>query len=194
MADRTLLVDDERLEAAEAAEAVRLWWVPVLGGILSILYAFIVLSFTIKTVWAITLFAGIGWIMIGMAELGASSVVRRGRIWHLLAGVVIIVGGVLALAWPDVTFLVLARLAAWVLLLIGVVAIVDALEQRQERMDGWWMTLVIGVAEVLVALWAVRYPGRSIVLLVLWVGVAALGRGLDLLLAGFALRSLRRAP
>lgn len=191
MAERSLLTEDERLVTAEAA---RLWWVPVVGGVLAILYAFVVLSFTIETVWAITLFAGIGWIMIGVAELGASTVVGRGRIWHLVAGVVIIAGGVLALAWPDVTFLVLARLAGWVLLLIGVVAIVDALDQRHERIEGWWMTLVIGVAEVLIALWAVRYPGRSIVLLVLWVGVAALGRGLNLLLAGFALRSLRRAP
>jgi uncharacterized membrane protein HdeD (DUF308 family) len=125
-------------------------------------------------------------------EIGASLMMeRRHRVWHLIVGLVLIGGGIVALAWPSETFLVLARVAGWVLLIVGITTIMEAFAQRHLGIDGWWLPLVIGVASVLIAMWAVRYPGRSIALLVLWVGITALARGIELIVVGFNIRSLR---
>jgi len=92
------------------------------------------------------------------------------------------------LAWPHATFAVLVRVVAWVLLLRGVIDFVRAMEERHADIKGWWLTAVAGIVAVGIALWAIRYVGRSIVLLVLWIGIALLMRGMALIMSGFNLR------
>jgi uncharacterized membrane protein HdeD (DUF308 family) len=157
-----------------------------------ICYAFIVLSFTITTVWAVALGLGIGLILAGMGQIAYASMLSSGR-WVLgILGAVDIALGIVAFAWPGATFLVLARLVGWVLLFRGVSDLVRALEERRVGLSDWWMLAALGALNIAVAFWAVRYVGNSIVLLVLWIGIALLTRGIAAITAGFALRSLRR--
>jgi uncharacterized membrane protein HdeD (DUF308 family) len=93
------------------------------------------------------------------------------------------------MAWRDIPGL--ARLVGWVLLFRGVVDIVRALEERRIGLSDWWILGLLGVVNIGVAFWAVRYVGSSIVVLVLWIGIALLMRGIAAIAAGFALRSLR---
>ena len=55
----------------------------------------------------------------------------------------------------------------------------------------WGLTLALGIVEVVVGVWAIGYPGRSAWLLVLWVGVAALTRGITEIVLAFKLRGTR---
>ena len=43
-----------------------------------------------------------------------------------------------------------------------------------------------------IAFWAIGYPGRSIVLLVIWVGATALAKGFAQIVRGFALHGLEK--
>jgi uncharacterized membrane protein HdeD (DUF308 family) len=45
--------------------------------------------------------------------------------------------------------------------------------------------MLAGLASIAVAFWAIRYVGRSTVILVLWVGIALLMRGIDFIMSGF---------
>jgi len=164
------------------------WWLPVVFGVLLILYSFVVLSFTIETVWAIAIGLGIGLILAGIAELMSTALMTSGRFWGYALGGLDVVLGILALAWPQATFFVLVRLVAWILLIHGVVDFVRSLEQRHARLREWWLTLLAGLASIAVAFWAIRYVGRSTVILVLWVGIALLMRGIDFIMTGFNLR------
>lgn len=167
------------------------WWIPVLGGIIAMLFGFLVLSFNYTTLWAVTIAAGIGFLLTGIADLAAAMGSKGSqRLLGLALGVLAIGAGIIAFAWPAATFVVIAKLVAWLLLLRGVFGIVGAFEYRHAGIELWWISLVIAVLEIGVAVWAVRYPGRSVVLLVLWIGISAISRGIALMTIGFTVRAV----
>ena len=59
----------------------------------------------------------------------------------------------------------------------------------KEDNELWWLQLILGVVEVLIGFWAVGYTGRSVALLVIWVGASALARGISSIVLGFGLHS-----
>jgi uncharacterized membrane protein HdeD (DUF308 family) len=179
---------DEAILEAES----RTWWIYLVTGALWIIFGFVVLSARseITTVWAVAVYAGILFFLFGVGEL-VSAFVAEGWKWlHALLAVAGIVAGVFAFAWPDHTFVTLAIVLAWFLLFDGTFQIVAALAGRRD-VEFWWMFLIMGVLEVLIAFWAIGYPGRSVVLLVIWVGATALAKGFTNIVRGFALHSFR---
>jgi uncharacterized membrane protein HdeD (DUF308 family) len=172
-------------------EVTKRWWLFLVTGVLWIIYAFVVLSFNIETVWAVAVLFGIGFIMGGIVELMVATVAEGWKWLHILFGIVAIIAGIMALIWPGQTFLVLAAIVGWYLMIDGIMAIVVAVATRGEN-DLWWLGLVLGIAEVLIGFWAVGYAGRSIVLLVVWVAAGALARGVTDLIAGFTLHGADR--
>ncbi|HKN44840.1 MAG TPA: DUF308 domain-containing protein, partial [Propionibacteriaceae bacterium] len=167
------------------------WWVPLLIGILWLIYAFIVLSFTYKTVWAVVIFAAVAFIFTGIGEFVLTTVLESWRWLHALAGVLCIVAGIVALVWPGQTFLVMAGIIGWFLLFRGTFNIVESLFIR-DYVEQWWLILITGILQVGIALWAVGYAGRSIAVLVVWVGAWALTEGIMNIWAAFRIRSVNR--
>jgi uncharacterized membrane protein HdeD (DUF308 family) len=167
------------------------WWIPLTIGILWLIYAFIVLSFTYRTIWAIAIFAGIAFIAAGTVEFVLAAVLDSWQWLHALAGVVCIAAGIVAFAWPDQTFLVLAAIIGWFLLFRGTFNIVESLLVK-DYVEQWWLILITGILQVGIALWAVGYAGRSIAVLVVWVGAWALTEGVMNIWAAFRLRSINR--
>jgi uncharacterized membrane protein HdeD (DUF308 family) len=52
---------------------------------------------------------------------------------------------------------------------------------------------VLGIVEILLGFWAAGDFGRKTILLLVWVGAAALIRGISQIIAAFAIRSFGRA-
>ena len=168
------------------------WWLFLVMGIGWLIFAWIVLSLDYTTVWAVAVWAGCGIIAAGLLQFAAGSVLEG--FWRWLAyglGVVGVVIGFLCLLWPGQTFLVLAALIGWYLMFKGVFDIVMGLASKDDY-DMWWLTLIIGVVEVLVGFWAIGYSGRSIALLVVWVAASALARGISDLFLAFQLKKLQQ--
>lgn len=173
-------------DANDLIEATRGWWVYLLGGVLWILFGWVVLSFDIDTVWTVAVFFGIGFIGGGVMEIFLSTLAPGWRWLHVLFGVIAIVAGVIALIWPGQTFLALAAIIGWYVLFAGIMDTATAFATRDDN-ELWWLQLVVGLAQVLIGFWAVGYAGRSIVLLVVWVGASALARGISSIFIGFGL-------
>jgi len=178
-------ISDDFMTAAKA------WWVFILAGVCWLVFAFVLLSFTITTVWTVAVFAGIGFLMGGVVELFVASQVDSWRWLHVVFGIFAIIAGVVAFVWPGETFLVLAAIFAWYLLFAGVLDIVIAFVSHDEHRY-WWLQLVLGIAEVMVGFWAVGYAGRSVVLLVIWLAAAAIARGIGNFALGFGLHKERK--
>ena len=169
------------------------WWLLLVTGIGWLIFAWIVLSFDFTTVWAVAVWAGVGIIAAGLLQFAAGSMLDG--FWKWLAyglGLAAIVVGFLCLVWPGQTFLVLAALIGWYLMFKGVFDIVIALATMDEY-DLWWLTLIVGIVELLVGFWAIGYTGRSIALIVVWVGAAALARGITDLFLAFQMKKLQAA-
>ena len=174
---------DELLEVSKG------WWLYLVAGVLWIIFGWVVLSFNFDTVWAIAVFFGFGFIVGGMMELFVAFQAPGWRWLHIVFGVIAIIAGILALVWPGQTFLVLAAIIGWYILFAGIIDIVTSISTKEEN-DMWWLQLVLGIVEVLIGFWAVGYAGRSITLLVIWVGASALARGISSIVLGFGLHSM----
>jgi uncharacterized membrane protein HdeD (DUF308 family) len=167
------------------------------AGIAWIVFAFFVLSFNFRTVWAIAVFFGIAFIVGGIMEFAVAAVAPGWKWLYILIGIVSIVAGLIALMWPGETFLVLSAIVGWLLLFYGIIDIVFAFSTR--RLEGlWWMQLISGIIMVFLGFWAISPDNatvstyRGAVLLVVWIGVTALFRGISDIIVGFRLRSAHR--
>ena len=164
------------------------WWIFLVTGIVWLLFGFLVLTWEAASVWTVAILASIVFIVGGLMELATAAMVQSWRWLHIVFGVVSIGAGIMALAWPDQTFVVLASILAWYLLITGVFEIIAAFMSRSID-DMWWLRLVIGLAQVLIGFWAVGYAGRAVALLVVWVAAGAIARGLSSLFVAFGLHN-----
>src|SRR5262249_38842176 len=106
--------------------------------------------------------------------------------------IVFIVGGVMSLLSPFQTFMVLASLIGIFLVIKGTIDFVVALIVRHV-LDLWWMTLIAGIIEIALGLWAMGYSGRSAALLLIWVGAGAIIRGITEIIAAFDVHKVSEA-
>jgi len=179
---------DDELTIDEAEGLTRGWWIFLVTGIVWLLFGFLVLTWEAASVWTVAILASIVFIVGGLMELATAAMVQSWRWLHVVFGVVSIGAGIMALAWPDQTFVVLASILAWYLLITGVFEIIAAFMSRSID-DMWWLRLVIGLAQVLIGFWAVGYAGRAVALLVVWVAAGAIARGLSSLFVAFGLHN-----
>ena len=172
--------------SADDLDAARHWWVFLVTGILWILFAWIELSFDYDTVWAVAVFFGFGMLAGGVMTIMVGLDATSWRWLHVTFGIIAILAGLIALIWPGQTFLVLAAIIGWYVMFAGILDLFTAFATKGEN-DLWWLQLLLGIAQVLIGFWAVGYSGRSITLLVIWVGATALARGISSLFLGFGL-------
>ena len=181
----------------DAKTLTRGWGWFLAAGIAWLVFAFFVLSFNYRTVWAVAVFFGIGFIIGGIMELAIAMVAPGWRWLHILFGIVAIIAGFMALIWPGQTLLVLGAIVGWLLLAYGIIDIVFAFMSRGID-DMWWLTLITGILAIIIGFWAISPDAstvanyRGVVLVVVWVGAAAILRGISDIIVGFRLHSARK--
>ena len=101
------------------------------------------------------------------------------RTWWVLAlhGAIALLFGIMALAWPGITLLVLVSLFAAFALLVGAVTVAGALKHRSMDL-GWWLMLLLGIVSLVVGVIAVYQPGATLFALVLLMAANALVTGI----------------
>jgi uncharacterized membrane protein HdeD (DUF308 family) len=176
-------------ELADYAEKVWGWY--LFGGIASILFGFIVLSFRFATILAVAIFIGVFFVGLGIVEIIGAFRGSRHKWAFLLAGLLSVVAGVLALVWPDVTLFILAIFIGWTLLFWGIADIVYSLMFRRE-MHYWWLMLIRGIVSVGVGVWALAHPGPTLEVLVVLVGIWSVLWGVLEVIAAFFMHHARK--
>lgn len=174
-------------EVAEAGiEVSSKWWIVLGMGILWVIYGFIVLNATARSVWAVALLFGFGFVVGGTLQLMVGFADTKLRWWNIIFGLIQVAAGIIAFSWPGATFLVMASIIGWYLLFDGMFNVFLAISTRHVS-DLWWLSLILATGEVVIGIWAVGNARASIALLLVWVGVAALTRGFMSIFASFAL-------
>lgn len=167
------------------------FWLLLCLGIGWVLLSFLLLNFTYRSVAALTILIGIVLFVAAASEIAEAFVAQGWKWLHAALGVLFILGGIAAFVYPGQTFGTLALIFAWYLLLKGTFDVVFSLMLHGAHL--WWMGLIAGLIEIAIAFWAIGYVGRSAALLVLWVGIGALIRGITTIVAAFQLRHMRGA-
>ena len=176
-----------------APEAARFWWLYLVAAGGWFLFAVIVFRFDWTTVSSISVLFGI--VMLAAAVMEAISVFTTAGWWRLAHGALAIafgVIGVVAFVHPGDTFAALAAVISFYFIFKGTFDLVVAVAGHGE-VELWWLRLAVGIAELLLGFWAAGYFGRSVVLLVVWIGATALTRGITDVLQAFALRKALHA-
>jgi uncharacterized membrane protein HdeD (DUF308 family) len=106
--------------------------------------------------------------------------------------VLFVIGGIWAFIHPLDAFWELAAILGFLLVLKGSFDIVAAVMTREVN-DIWWLGLVIGILEILLAFWvSQQYFAPRAAIILIWVGFAALFRGVGEIVTAFELRSVKK--
>jgi uncharacterized membrane protein HdeD (DUF308 family) len=176
------------------ADAARHWWMFLLTGIAWLVFALLLFQWDYTTVYAVSILFGVAAIFAGANEFGQVAVSTRG--WKIVHGIVCVLfvsAGIWAIVRPHTAFATLAALIGFFFLVKGVFDLTVAFITR-EIFDLWWLQLIIGILEIVLAFWVAGAFQRSVVLLVVYVGIVALSRGLTELFLAFKLKDLNRRP
>jgi uncharacterized membrane protein HdeD (DUF308 family) len=178
-----------REERAVAEGFASTWWLWLVAGIAWLLFGFIVLSLRPASITACVILISIGFFLGAITLLALAFVLVGGWRWlTIIGGVVAIAAGIVALAWPGPTLVVISVFVAWYLLIRGIFDVCIALTHTHVR--GWWMPLVAGIIGIALGAWAIGNPDRSVLLLVTIIGIWAIFKGAADLVASFEYRRL----
>jgi uncharacterized membrane protein HdeD (DUF308 family) len=184
---------DSMFEEREVLEeAAGRWWLFLLTGIAWLVFALIVFQWDYTTVAAISYLFGVVAIFAGVNEFLEITASTTGwKIVHGILGVLFVLVGIYALVHPYDTFATLAALVGLFLLFKGIFDVTVAFVTKDE-FDLWWLQLVAGLAQILLAFWVAGNFREKAILLVIYVGVVALMRGITELFFAFKLKGLQR--
>ena len=172
---------------ASREQAAGVWWFFLVIGCLWLVFALLVFRVDATTVHGISILTGIVCMAAAGLELLAAFA-QHGwwRIFRLLLALAFVVIGTLAFIHPQNTFRTLATIFAFYLLFSGVFTSAYAIVARGEL---WWLRLLVGMAEILLAFWAAGNFGHKAFLLIVWVGAGALIAGISQISYAFELRA-----
>ena len=180
------------LESAVGETARRLWWVWLVTGIAWIAVSLIILRFDVRSAAGVGVLAGVVFLVAGLQDLTLAFVLKGGWRWFSAAlGVILVAGGIVALANPLNTFLALAALVGWLLLFKGLFDVAVALADRS--VDLWWLRLVLGLVEIALAFVVSGHFVREAIFLIAFVGASALAKGITDVVLAFQIRAVGKA-
>src|SRR6266511_3742096 len=163
-----------------------IWWWFLVLGVLWTLFGMYVLSYRVGSLAAVAALVGVAFLFGGITQLAVASRVQSGRWLLVVAGILAVAAGIITFVWPDITLYVVSIFVAWYLIVFGILHLVSAL--AGPKVSYWWTQLLLGVAELVLGVWAVRSWQRSLLTLVTLVGVWAIFLGVSEIFAAFSLR------
>jgi uncharacterized membrane protein HdeD (DUF308 family) len=175
-----------------AEEAASQWWIFLLTGIAWLVFALLVFQWNYTTVYAVSYLFGVVALMAGVNEFLAIAVSTTG--WKIVRGILgalFIIAGIWALVHPHNAFLTIAGLIGYFFLFKGIFDVTVAFVAKSQ-FEVWWLQLLVGIVEILLAFWVSGNFREKTILLVVYVGVIGLSRGITELILAFKLKGLKR--
>jgi uncharacterized membrane protein HdeD (DUF308 family) len=102
-----------------------------------------------------------------------------------------VIVGVVGFLRPGNTFVSLAAVMSFYFIFRGSFDI--AMAFAASRAPGWWVLLLVGLAEIAIGFWAAGKWDKSVILLVSWVAAGALMHGIGQISTAFLVRRVGRS-
>jgi uncharacterized membrane protein HdeD (DUF308 family) len=154
--------------------------------------ALMIFQWDYTTIYAVSFLFGVFALMAGINEFFQVTVSTTGwKIVHAILGVLFVIAGVWSVVHPHQAFATISALIGYFFLFKGIFDITAAFATRSV-FDLWWTQLIIGIVEVALAFWVAGSFREKTILLVVYVGVLALMRGITEIILAFKLKGLQR--
>ena len=98
-------------------------------------------------------------------------------------------GGIFSFIHPSDAFIAIASITGFMFLFVGIMDLIIAFSNRTGL---WWLRMISGFLCIGLAFWASGEFGKQAYLLLVWVGLFALFRGINSFFVAFALRSAHK--
>ena len=137
-----LTEDDIAVGDTVSTQLQKMWGWYLLGGVISMIFGFLVISWRHPTVFVVIYFASAFFIVGGVFEIIGSVRMARQRWLHLLFGLFWVGAGIVGFVWPHITIFIVAVLIGWSFLVLGIFDIISSL--RFHHQPYWWAYLLRG--------------------------------------------------
>jgi len=171
------------------------WWLPLLDGVLAILFGLLAWVWPGLTILTLVVLFGAYAFVSGVVNLGAAFHAQRlgHSPWYfVLRGVLGIGAGIVVWVWTGISALALLYVIAIWAIVTGIFEAGIALEMRRQIEHAWLLGLA-GIASIMFGVLVAFFPGAGAVALVWTIGIYAIVIGVLLVALGFRLRSVNRA-
>lgn len=164
--------------------AHRYWGVLLAIGVVAIVFGIVVLANIWASVRLVAILAGLFLIYAGVMQF-VSARGREHRTGRYIAGVVAIAAGIVLIVWPDASVKTVAVIVGIAFLLWGLVWALAALIDRGE---GWGVAFGFSVLLAVLGIIVIAWPGPTIAILMILVGLTAILFGISSVVQALALR------
>ena len=158
--------EDPTLQDA-VGEVARVWWVVLVIGLIFLVFGIVMLFNVAAGATTIAIIVGAFLIFDGLVEMISGG--RRGgsRGWASSLGILLVIGGIVVIAWPASTFLVIAVIWGITLLVGGIARVVSAAVLRGY---GWGWLVVLGIVEAIIGIVMLAWPHQTAYVILLLIG------------------------
>ena len=169
-------------------------WMLGVRGVLAILFGFILWAWPAMSLRVLILVFGIFVIAAGVFAIlaGLRTEDTQGRWVRIIEGVLAILAGMVALAWPAITAVALLFvIAAWAIA-TGIIEILGAFRAgRAAEME--WLLILSGVVSIIFGILLIVWPHLGLLALIWLIGIYAVVYGVILLVQALSGRATRGA-
>jgi uncharacterized membrane protein HdeD (DUF308 family) len=176
----------DRLTRDAAEQLARNWTYLLFNGLVLIVAGVLIWSID-WSVRSLSTFIGALFIFEGLwMMLTAGTSFRAG---NFLTGLLSVAAGIVIIAWPKPSLIVLGIfLGSW-LIVVGTISVSGAFAARRVMSD-WWLLLILGVSEVILGVLALADPGATLAALITVGGIWAVVIGAMRVVLAFQIRHL----
>jgi uncharacterized membrane protein HdeD (DUF308 family) len=164
----------------------RRWWVPLVSGLALFVFGLAILAAD-WTVKALVVTTGLLFVVRGVALVFSPQHAAASSGEHVVVGLIGVVAGLVLIAWPGPTLLVLAFFVGTWLAVAGAFHMVSSLARRSQ-LPHWGITLAMGAVELLLGIWVMRRPDVTLDLVITILGIWAVLSGVALCVLAFEIR------
>jgi uncharacterized membrane protein HdeD (DUF308 family) len=171
----------------------RTWWSLLARGIAAVIFGMLALFWPDRVLEVLVTILGIFVLVVGIVFTVAALISRgpdRHWIRQLIPGIIGIVVGIITIAWPAATTVLLIYLIAVWALIHGIGEIHTAMRLRKD-VAGEWMPIVIGIASVVIGVILLLQPLMAGAMIMWLVGLFILILGILWLIMAFRARKWR---
>lgn len=175
-------------------ELSRWWWTFILRGVLAILFGIVAFISPPTTIAVLVLIFGAWALVDGVFDIVAALMHRTmDRSWWLtiLEGIVGIIAGVLALAFPAIAASALLLLISAWSIVTGVIEVILAIRLREQITGELWLAIA-GLLSIAFGVLLFVFPAAGALTIVWIIGAFAIGFGIALIALGWRLRGIHQ--